>query len=593
MKVERACRVGLAWAAAIAGAGCLPEVDFTPCAQRGTCRADVADVTDARDASLNDLAEAEIVDGPADARDEPAEAGVADDLGDAGGARDVAFDGRDGDDVAEVAVDAAPDVIVCDAGATPFDGACATVAAPRMVAPLSTSTVTSQTPRLRWELASATDGARIELCRERACATVVHRFEATGSTTVTPMTLAPGVWFWRAAGVRAGVVGATYGPTWQFVVGHRSATVNTAWGSATDFNGDGYADLAYAVEGTVYVYAGTGAGLGASPSTIRFDPGSVAMLSGVGCDVNGDGFGDLLVTSRPASSATTYVAALHLGSPSGLSARPIRSFDPIVRAAHLLGDINGDGYGDIALDDYIALGGPSGAVDGRMTFTSPTTPSFAAPLGDVNGDGRGDVLLCTISSSSRLLMSCSAQAGSATTTLSPLGAGVPSTAGLRPVGDMDGDGRADFGGVTFVGTSIVPSVFWGGAFAPSFDTSPALLVGAAGDTNGDGFNDANARTSAAGTADFSRPSVVMGAAGRRLTITRPVLDPMGVDATTVAIVVSIGDIDGDTRDDLAVLERNLSRVYILTAQDIASTSRASRVIATPTRSADVGIVANQ
>lgn len=539
MKRERAW---LPWAVAVVGTGCLPEVDFTPCEQRGTCGPDVADVADAHDATTNDLVEATTPDGPDDAR---SEAGAADVLGDAGGASDAASDVAAAMDSAEVALDAAPDVVACEAGAALVDGGCATVNAPRLVAPLSTSTVSSQTPRLRWELAGATDGARIELCRERACATVVHRFEAAGATVVTPIALAPGVWFWRAAGVRGGVVGSAYGPTWQFVVGHRSATVNTAWGSATDFNGDGYADLAYAVEGTVYVYAGTGAGLGASPSTIRVDPGTVAMLSGVGCDVNGDGFGDLLVTSRPAASATTTVAALHLGSRSGLSATPIRSFDPIVRAAHLLGDINGDGYGDIALDDYIALGGPSGGVDGRMTFTSPTTPSFAAPLGDVNGDGMGDVLLCTISSSSRLLMSCRAQAGSVSTTLSPLGAGVPITTGLSPVGDMDGDGRADFGGVTFVGTSIVPSIFWGAAFAPSFDTSPVMLVGAAGDTNGDGFSDASARTSSVGTSDFSRRSLLLGAAGRALTATRSVLDPMGIDATSVAEVVAIGDIDGD------------------------------------------------
>ena len=43
-------------------------------------------------------------------------------------------------------------------------GACSSpVAAPRLLGPLSTSTVTSQQPRLRWELPSGTTGAHVEI----------------------------------------------------------------------------------------------------------------------------------------------------------------------------------------------------------------------------------------------------------------------------------------------------------------------------------------------------------------------------------------------------------------------------------------------
>jgi hypothetical protein len=466
------------------------------------------------------------------------------------------------------------------------------IAAPRQVAPLSTTTVTSQTPRLRWELRPGTDGARIELCRERACATVVHRFDAAGATAVAPMTLTPGVWFWRASGMRAGEAGTSASATWQFVVGHRSATVNTAWGTSVDFNGDGDADLAFAVGGTVYVYYGTGSGLAASAATFRpSSVGYVAALSGVGCDVNGDGFGDLVVTSTGAPGTTTYTATIYLGGASGLGATPLRSFDPVVASARLVGDVNGDGYGDLALDDFLALGAPGGPVDGRMSFTSPAAPRSYFPAGDVNGDGFGDVMECARSATNRLRYDCVARVGGATGLGAAFGASVDVIGGVRLAGDADGDGRADGAMSQVDGSALRRAVYFGGAFGPSVLEVPgASLNFALGDVNGDGFYDLLGFESSPDGTTFTASNVLLGSVSRTWGTQRRVTTFAGEPLP--ASIGWIGDTDRDEGSEFVAGDRSASAVYLFRSIDVLSTGRPSRAISTSPDSIGDGITMN-
>src|SRR5262249_45205761 len=105
-------------------------------------------------------------------------------------------------------------------------------APPRLVAPLSTSTVTTRRPTLRWLPASgADDAARVELCADRACATVLETLDVAGHAATPTMDLPVGVVFWRVHGVAAGVTGAPASATWELFVGPRSTPVDTAWGT--------------------------------------------------------------------------------------------------------------------------------------------------------------------------------------------------------------------------------------------------------------------------------------------------------------------------------------------------------------------------
>ena len=202
------------------------------------------------------------------------------------------------------------------------------IAAPRLIAPLSTATVTSRQPTLHWSLAAGTDGAHIDICAERGCTTKIVEFNAAGESSAPPSTLPPGVLFWRAYGRNLGAAGDTPSPTWQLVVGVRSAPgVDASWGTTLDVNGDGHADIAVGAPnaGHVYVFLG---GPGPVPLTtnlqITLPPvaddnsqfgGSIASAG----DVNGDGYADVIVGASGSNSAYLY-----LGSPIGieLSSQP-------------------------------------------------------------------------------------------------------------------------------------------------------------------------------------------------------------------------------------------------------------------------------
>lgn len=67
---------------------------------------------------------------------------------------------------------------VADAG-DDFD-ARVSVEAPRLIAPLSTSMVTSRRPTVRWETTAAE--SRVEVCVDRACSSVLEAIDVTGTS---------------------------------------------------------------------------------------------------------------------------------------------------------------------------------------------------------------------------------------------------------------------------------------------------------------------------------------------------------------------------------------------------------------------------
>jgi len=139
-----------------------------------------------------------------------------------------------------------------------------------------------------------------------------------------------------------------------------------------------------------------------------------------GCDVNGDGYEDVLVGDRAYPYAVSSGKAwLFYGGPAGLSASPARIFDPPnVEASGAFGvevycnlDVNGDDYDDvlIGMDNYNATYSDEGAVfvwyghaNGPasgydwMAHGNATYAHFGISLdsaGDVNGDNYDDIIV--------------------------------------------------------------------------------------------------------------------------------------------------------------------------------------------------------
>ena len=89
---------------------------------------------------------------------------------------------------------------------------------PRLLLPASLGRVTTRRPTLRWRLPAGADGARVEVCVDRACERVVARMAVDGGAAQPAEALVPGVYFWRVFPRIHGQYSGKASHTWSFVV---------------------------------------------------------------------------------------------------------------------------------------------------------------------------------------------------------------------------------------------------------------------------------------------------------------------------------------------------------------------------------------
>jgi hypothetical protein len=222
-----------------------------------------------------------------------------------------------------------------------------------------------------------------------------------------------------------------------------SAELGESVASAGDVNGDGYGDVIVASAyydgglGAALVSLGSASGIpNANPTTAhaRLQSDQAGSLFGWSAasagDVNGDGYGDVIVGSVGYSGLVSLggAAFLFLGGASGIpsettatadatleSDQPNTSFGWSVASA---GDVNGDGYGDVIVGSvgyeasigaaFVFYGSGAGIADATPLTADASFRPFAptghfgwsvAPAGDVNGDGFSDLIVGAPSSS--------------------------------------------------------------------------------------------------------------------------------------------------------------------------------------------------
>jgi hypothetical protein len=173
------------------------------------------------------------------------------------------------------------------------------------------------------------------------------------------------------------------------------------FGGAADVNADGFADVVVCspVTGKASLYFGSPQGLMLAGSLA--DPRATGVVSfgndcqGVG-DVNGDGFGDLVVTGAD----QTPIGVIYFGAETGLpAAGPIlkvtgKSAETLFMAS--AGDTNRDGYTDVAMATdtgvHLFLGAAAGPAPGA-TATLAGDHRTAAGVGDFDADRASDLLV--------------------------------------------------------------------------------------------------------------------------------------------------------------------------------------------------------
>ncbi len=194
--------------------------------------------------------------------------------------------------------------------------------------------------------------------------------------------------------------------------------------SAGDVNGDGFDDLLIGARaadsnetnsGSSYVVFGKDSGFDATLNLSSLDGSSGFRLDGVGKndnlgasvsgagDLNGDGFDDVIVSNYGTTSYVVFGKSFGFDTTLALSSLDGNNgfrFDGTGSSVGNAGDINGDGIDDLIAGNCIVFGKISGfsaqldlsILDGNSGFRFDRGGSVRN-AGDVNGDGFDDVII--------------------------------------------------------------------------------------------------------------------------------------------------------------------------------------------------------
>jgi hypothetical protein len=168
-----------------------------------------------------------------------------------------------------------------------------------------------------------------------------------------------------------------------------------------DFNGDGKLDLALTNgndgTNTVSIFLGNGDGTLQAPQSVPAGPTPEILSVG---DFNGDGKLDLAVPNN--ETTTQGDISILLGNGDGSFQNPIEYALPFSSDMLVVGDFNGDGKLDLAIDQpngvnqvYLGLGNGDGTFQPPQTVAKLVESPGGGVTADVNGDGKLDLVIAT------------------------------------------------------------------------------------------------------------------------------------------------------------------------------------------------------
>ncbi|MGL2964936.1 beta strand repeat-containing protein, partial [Flavobacterium sp. RSB2_4_14] len=364
------------------------------------------------------------------------------------------------------------------------------------------------------------------------------------------------------------LVGSTkFVPKVDFAVGSSPKSV-----SIGDVDGDGKPEIVVADNGsnTVSILLNISSTSATSFAT-KFDLPFIGFNLSSVClgDINGDGKLDLAVTNGDSYygygvSIFINTSTIGIVSFSAIGKWPTASFPSDVS----IGDINGDGKPDLAvvsgLNSIISLLRNTSTVGGvsfatKVDFATGSGPNSVS-IGDIDGNGKPD--LATANSSGSTV---SVLRNTSTLSTVSFATKVDFTTGTNPtsvsLGDIDGDGKPDLA-LTNVSSNTVSvlrntSVSGTVSFAVKVDFATGSLPTSVtiGDIDGDGKPDLAVTNQGINTISVMRNTSISGTASFAANV--------GYTTGSTPNSVSIGDIDGDGKPDLAVTNAGNNTVSII------------------------------
>jgi VCBS repeat protein/type IX secretion system substrate protein/FG-GAP repeat protein len=280
-------------------------------------------------------------------------------------------------------------------------------------------------------------------------------------------------------------------------------------------------------------------------------------------DFNGDGFADLATANYNSNNISVLLST---GTSSFI---PVSNFTvgsgPISVSS---ADFNGDGFGDIATANYgsnsvsVLLGTGTGSFGTAANFTVGSTP-YSVTSADFNGDGLADIATANYGSGN---ISVLLNASTNTVTAS-FSSAINFNAGSGSISvisaDFNGDGLADLAAANYgsnnvsillnISTSTLTASF-GSATNLTVGTNPFSLISA--DFNGDGLVDL-----ATANNGSNNVSVLLNA--NTSTVTASFGDTINFVAGNLPNSIISADFDGDGLLDLATANDVSNNVSVL------------------------------
>ena len=303
-------------------------------------------------------------------------------------------------------------------------------------------------------------------------------------------------------------------------------------------------------------------------------------------DIDGDGKPDVVVTNRGSGTVSVYRNTSASGSITAGSFAAKVDFTTGSSPGYVaIGDIDGDGKPDIAVANYgsstvSVLRNTS--VSGSVSFATQVTAATGGQpngiaIGDIDGDGKPDLAVANWNGGTVSVLRNTSVSGSvsfATQVTAAVGSGASGIV----IGDIDGDGKPDLAVANLTSntvsvlrnTSTMGSVSFATQVTAPTGTQPNCI--AIGDIDGDGKPDLAVANYSSNTVSILRNSSVSGFVSFAIQVS--------VATGNGPASISIGDIDGDGKPDLAVANENISNVSVLrNTSTTGSVSFATQVIA--------------